>query len=116
MKFTSSVVVVLTLCIYNARVKFDWNERKNKANIKKHGFDFADAEEVFDGPMYIAPDTREDYGEDRWIGVGDFRGRIVVSAFTERGNHTIRIISMGKALKHERKDYEEKLKDEFGAD
>jgi uncharacterized DUF497 family protein len=97
-------------------VKFDWDERKNRANIKKRHFDFADAEEVFDGPMYIAPDTREDYGEDRWIGIGDFRGRIVVIAFTERDDDTIRIISMRKALKHERKYYEETIQDEFGAD
>ena len=106
----------MTICIYSARVRFDWDERKNKANNKKHGFDCADAEEVFDGPIYVAPDTHEDYGEDRWIGIGDFRGRIVVIAFTERGDETIRIISMRKALKHERKYYEETIQDEFGAD
>ncbi|MCI0525366.1 MAG: BrnT family toxin [Acidobacteria bacterium] len=97
-------------------MKIDWDEKKNRTNIKKHGFDFADAEEVFDGPMYIAPDTREDYGEDRWIGIGDFRGRIVVIAFAESSDDTIRIISMRKALKHERKYYEETIENEFGTD
>lgn len=106
---------VLTLCMYNIHLKFDWDEEKNKANIKKHGLDFADAEEVFDGPMFIAPDIREDYGEDRWIGIGNFRGRIVVIAFVERGDETIRIISMRKALRHERKYYEETIRDEFSA-
>ena len=66
--------------------------------------------------MYVAPDISENYGEDRWIGIGDFSGRIVVIAFTERGDETIRIISMRKALKHERKYYEETIQDEYGAD
>jgi hypothetical protein len=61
-------------------------------------------------------DKTRRYGEDRWIGIGDFRGRIVVIAFTERSDDTIRIISMRKALKHERKYYEETIQDEFGAD
>lgn len=66
--------------------------------------------------MYIALDVREAYGEDRWIGIGDFRGRIMVVVFTERGQDTIRIISVRKALKHERKYYEKTLQDEFGPD
>jgi len=28
------------------------------------------ASEVFDSPVLIALDTRQDYGEDRWIGLG----------------------------------------------
>ncbi len=97
-------------------MKFEWDEKKNKANAKKHGFDFADAWEIFEGPMRIAPDLKEDYDEDRWIGIGDFRGRVMVVVFTERGMDTIRIISVRKALKHERKYYEKTLEDEFGAD
>ena len=31
---------------YNS-VKFEWDEEKNEQNIRKHGFDFADAWEVF---------------------------------------------------------------------
>jgi len=42
---------------------FEWDEAKNRANIRKHGFDFADAEEMFRGPLLVRPDTREDYGE-----------------------------------------------------
>ena len=106
---------VLTLRIYTYPVKFEWDEKKNRANIKNHCFDFADAWEIVEGPMYVAPDLREEYGEDRWIGIGDFRGRVVVVVLTERGKDTIRIISVRKALKHERKYYEKKIEDEFGA-
>jgi hypothetical protein len=28
-------------------MKFEWDEAKNRANIRKHGFDFGEAEEMF---------------------------------------------------------------------
>ena len=91
-------------------LKLEWNERKNTANIRKHGFDFADAPEVFRGPMLVRLDTRKDYGEERWIGIGITYGRFVVVVYAERDNgETVRIISMRKALKHERKRFEETL-------
>ncbi len=40
---------------------FEWDERKNRANIRKPGFDLADPEEVFPGGLVVEPDTREDY-------------------------------------------------------
>jgi uncharacterized DUF497 family protein len=97
-------------------VNFDWDEEKNRENIRKHGFDFADAWEIFEAPMLSAPDMREDYGEDRWVGIGLLGNRVVVVVFTERGEDTIRIISLRKALKHERKKFEDALRDGLGAD
>jgi hypothetical protein len=32
-------------------MKFIWDEAQNETNIRKHGLDFADAHEVFDGPI-----------------------------------------------------------------
>ncbi len=92
-------------------MEFEWDERKNRANIRKHGFDFADAWEAFQGPMLVRPDTREEYGEDRWLGVGMLRGRVVFLVFTERGPDTVRIISMRKADQDERTQYEEAIQD-----
>jgi uncharacterized protein len=43
----------------------DWDEAKNRANIRKHGFDFAEAEEMFRGFLLARPDRREDDGEQR---------------------------------------------------
>ncbi|HEX8633509.1 MAG TPA: BrnT family toxin [Pyrinomonadaceae bacterium] len=94
---------------------FEWNEQKNAANIRKHGFDFEDAWEIFEAPMLIALDTREDYGEERWIGIGLLRERIVVLVFSERKDNTIRIISLRKALKHERIKFEEAVRDQLDA-
>jgi len=88
----------------------EWDERKRLSNIERHGLDFLEAKRIFEGPMLTALDTRRDYGEDRWIGVGMSHGRVLVVAFTERNEgKTVRIISLRKALSHERKAFEEIL-------
>ena len=96
-------------------MRFEWDEQKNATNIRKHAFDFADAWEIFEAPMLIFPDTREDYGEKRWIGIGFLREGVVVVVFTERDGETIRIISLRKALKHERIRFEEAIRDQLDA-
>jgi len=97
-------------------VDFEWDENKNRQNIRKHGFDFGDAWEVFEGPLFRRPDTRAFYGEERWTGIGLLDNRIVVVTFTEPQEDTTRIISLRKALKHERKKLEEKIRDGLGSD
>jgi uncharacterized protein len=88
---------------------FEWNEAKNRSNIRKHGLDFADAEEMFRGVLVVEPDTREDYGEKRWRGIGAIRGRTTVAIFTEPAAETIRIISLRRADHEEREDYEKAI-------
>jgi uncharacterized DUF497 family protein len=36
--------------------RFEWDEAKNRLNIRKHGFDFAEAEEMFRGFFLVRPD------------------------------------------------------------
>jgi uncharacterized protein len=89
---------------------FEWDERKNEINLDKHGFDFADVYRVFNLPMVVEIDERNDYGEDRWVGTGMLDGRVVVVIYTEPDDVTTRIISLRKALTYERKRYEQYLK------
>jgi uncharacterized protein len=89
---------------------FEWDESKCRANVKKHGLDFQDVMPAFDFPMLTVLDTRADYDEDRWIGIGQVRSIVVVIAFTERGTNTIRIISARKATKYETEAYYKKIK------
>ena len=96
-------------------MRFAWDEAKNRANIRKHGLDFADAEEMFRRPLLIRPDTAEDYGEERWIGIGWIRGRLALVAFTERPESVIRIISLRRAKRAEQKQYEEEIPNGLGA-
>jgi uncharacterized DUF497 family protein len=99
-------------------MRIDWDEKKRKENIHKHGFDFAEAWKIFMTPMLRVLDEREDYGEDRWIGIGILDAHIVVVVFTEREDsdeEIIRIISLRKALTHERSKYEQALRNRLGA-
>jgi uncharacterized DUF497 family protein len=66
---------------------------------------------MFRGTLLVQPDTAEDYGEQRWIGVGMTRGRVAFVAFAERPRGTIRIISLRKADHEEREQYEKALQD-----
>jgi uncharacterized protein len=96
-------------------MRFEWDEAKNQANMRKHGFDFADAEEMFSGPLLIRPDTREDYGEERWLGIGLTKGRLAAVAFTERPGEMIRVISLRRAKHGEQKEWEETIPNGLGA-
>ena len=65
--------------------------------------------------MQTALDTRAEYGEDRWTGIGFLGNRIVVVVFTHLGDDVIRIISLRKALNYERKKLEDALRNRLGA-
>ena len=94
-------------------MQFQWDEEKNEQNIRKHGFDFADAWEVFQNPLMARIDSREDYGEDRWQGIGVLQGRTVVVVFAERNRDNVRIISLRIANKNEREPYEKTIKNQL---
>ncbi len=59
-------------------MEFEWDEEKNRENMRRHGIDFADAAEVFSHPMLTQLDDHKDYGEDRWIGIGLMKNTVAV--------------------------------------
>lgn len=79
-----------------------WDEPKRRANLVKHGMDFADLNEsFFDNAVVLAT-----YG-NRWRAIGvNIRGIISV-IFATRGSEGISVISMRPASPKERKLYEE---------
>ncbi|MBI2267089.1 MAG: BrnT family toxin [Armatimonadetes bacterium] len=92
-------------------MEFKWDDIKNSANIEKHGIDFADAGIVFEAPLVRKRDKRWEYGESRWLALGDLDGTVVVASYThrKRGNQeSIRIISMRKASSREREVYQKR--------
>ena len=92
-------------------MRFEWDENRNDENIARHGLFFEDADAIFDAPLLTEPDTRFDYGETRWVGIGLLGDTIVVVVYTYRGTDTIRIISLRGALTHERNRYEAYLQE-----
>lgn len=87
---------------------FEWDPRKDKKNLQKHGVSFQEASSVFYDTLAVTgadPDHSE--SEERSITFGmSSSGRLLVVAHTERGD-AIRIISARIATKHERNIYEE---------
>jgi len=86
-------------------MNFVWDENKRRANLKKHGLDFQDAPLVFLGDFLYREDVRRDYGETRYIGIGEQNEQVIVIVFTMSGEETFRIISMRKATAQERELY-----------
>jgi uncharacterized DUF497 family protein len=88
---------------------YEWDEKKSKSNLEKHGIEFNVAIEVFSDPNAIVQFNRESEGEIRNQIIGQISGEIVILfvVFTER-KHKIRLISARKANKQERAIYERK--------
>ncbi len=72
--------------------------------------------EVFETPLLVELDPRAYHGQARWTGIGLLGNRLVVVIFTTRDEDTIRIISLRKTSKHERKKFEKEITDGLVAD
>jgi uncharacterized DUF497 family protein len=81
-------------------MRFTWDDAKRTDNLKVHGFDFVDAQEVFSGPTFTYEDSRFSYAEGRLVTLGMLRGLVVSIVHTET-LRTIRVISFRKATKNE---------------
>ncbi|HEV7670513.1 MAG TPA: BrnT family toxin [Thermoanaerobaculia bacterium] len=95
-------------------MRFEWDEDKQQSNLRKHGLGFGEAREIFLAPMLVTADAREDYGEDRSIGIGFLRNVVVVIVYTEPAPGITRVISLRKAFSHERKRFESYLRNRLG--
>jgi uncharacterized DUF497 family protein len=93
-------------------VEFEWDPKKVAKNFRKHRISFNEAATVFGdslGTTVLDPD--HSLAENRYITVGrSSRGRLVMVAYTERGER-IRIISARDLTRAERKAYEEETKE-----
>ena len=89
-------------------IRFEWDENKNRENMRKHGVPFEEAQTVFldeNAIRFFDPDHSQD--EDRFIMLGmSFKLRVLVVCHCYRKNDTvIRIVSARKADTHEAKNY-----------
>ncbi len=89
-------------------IEFEWNERKNTTNKRKHGISFEEAKTVFadDHAVIIAdPDASDD--EDRFVllGLSSALRTLVVCHCYRRQDAIIRIISARKPSRQEQRQY-----------
>ena len=85
-------------------LRFEWDERKAKANQKKHAVSFEEAQTVFfDDNAIEFPDPDHSEEEKRFLMLGrSFRLRIlVVSHCFRKSESVIRMISARKATRKE---------------
>ena len=94
-----------------ADIRFEWDPAKDRANRRKHGVSFEEAETVFaDEHALLIDDPAHSPAEDRFVLLGlsaRFRILLVVHSYRER-EEVIRIISARRATKPERDRYDER--------
>ena len=89
-------------------MKFEWDNKKAKTNLKKHQIAFEEAASVFGDPLAITfRDPDYSVGEKRYITFGVSQGGILLVLSHTYRNETARIISARRATRTERKIYEE---------
>jgi hypothetical protein len=89
-------------------MQITFDSAKRDKTLTERGVDFADAATIFAGHHFTGEDTRQDYGEVRFITIGLLIGRMVVIVWTLRGEAR-RIISMRKANEREKTQYRSRL-------
>jgi uncharacterized DUF497 family protein len=89
-------------------MKFEWDPRKAKLNLRKHSVSFEEATTSFRDPLSMtAPDPDHSMSEHRFVTFGvSSKGRLLTISHTERGE-SLRIINARRATKQEREIYEE---------
>jgi len=88
-------------------MKFNWDDKKAKTNLKKHGISFDEALSVFLDPLASTiADPDHSQREHRFLTLGrTAKSKLIVVAHRDDAD-VIRIISAREATRHERKNYE----------
>jgi len=90
-------------------LKFEWDPKKARENIRNHGVSFEEALTAFsDWDHIVICDPEHSLSEERWVLLGrSSAGNLLVVPHTERGE-SIRIISAWRANARQRRQYESK--------
>ena len=96
---------------------FEWDERKSRANQRKHGVSFEEASEVFGDPLHLSwLDERFSAFEERWVTIGQTENGLTLTVANlffdtsgEGHEGIVRLISARKATPREQRQYEESI-------
>lgn len=91
-------------------IRYEWSEFKRRENLRRHGFDFADAGRVFENATFTFEDTRFTYSEQRFVTLGYLTGRVVSIVHTESAG-VIRLVSFREATRREQAIFFQNLED-----
>jgi uncharacterized protein len=88
-------------------VRFEWDPKKERRNVEKHGITFKEAKELFTSKadfLEVYDGVHSEF-EERFIAIGPIRRGLVLVVYTERREATVRIISARWASRKERALY-----------
>ena len=90
-------------------VEITWDDRKEAANIKKHGVNFDEAATVIHNPLSLYNLNEHPSGNRfEYFGYSD-QGRVLYVVTIEERDNVAHILSARKAEPYERKKYEERF-------
>ena len=92
-------------------LQFEWDDRKDAENRRKHGISFAEAQTVFfDEQALLITDPDHSTEEDRFIllGLSSALRTLVVCHCYRHDGEVIRLISARRADRQERGEYEQR--------
>jgi len=96
-------------CAYNGAVSYEWDPAEARANLSKHGVDFADAAIALEDDQALTIRDPLSSDEERWITIGTGAlGSLLVVVYTWR-EESVRLISARFATAREKRQYEESL-------
>lgn len=88
-------------------MRFEWDDAKATANLRKHGVSFGEATEVFYDPNALQDfDPEHSVAEARFFIIGLSSRRLLYVVYAELAGDAVRIISARKANNSGRKFYE----------
>ncbi len=89
-------------------MEFEWDEAKDRENLRKHDVRFETAKLVFDDPLAITFRADSDEAdEERFITIGSAGQRSVFFVVYTWRESVVRLISARTASRQERRLYEE---------
>ena len=92
-------------------MRFEWDPKKERSNVKKHGLSFAAAKELLSSNsdfLEIYDQSHSDH-EDRFIAIGPVRRGVILVVYTERSEDTVRILSARPATQRETELYRQHM-------
>lgn len=91
--------------MHTGPVEIEFGPAKARANLRKHGVSFSDAEQALRDPLATTVEDPDSEGELRFVTLGmDALGRLLVVVHTPRGDQ-VRLISARKASRGEAEKY-----------
>ncbi len=92
--------------MYNASMQIEYDPKKAKSNLIKHGVSFEEAATALYDPMALVQEDTYSSGENRWVFIGlSSQTNLLTVVYTLREGEIIRIISARKATRKEAKYY-----------